>query len=569
MIFQKGKKEKEILHSKVENLQERLTVATNFLEKISSGDFNAALPLLASQKEKNGDTFYTTLQQVSQRLSQYAREEAERKWVSDGMTQFMNVIGGSNRNKEDFYDILLKLIIQYTGANQGGIFLLNDQQPNDLFLELTACYAFGKKKHQEKRVPVGQGMLGQCFLEKETTFISQVPQYYTTITSGLGEATPSYLLLIPMKYNSDVMGVIELAYFKHPEKYKIEFAERIAENIASVTINLRNATRAQELFVESQEKARVLQEQEEELRQNMEELVATQEEMKRSQVELNRQTSLLKFIVDNIPFPIFVKDDHGKYTIVNVAESKLFNLPDREIIGKDDSHFVKDKQEWEIIRRSDEKVLRGDEPVELPLQYFTTNTGNSFIFKTTKIPFTNEVTGKKNILGVSIDLTEKLTLEKNLLNERRINGNNIVINIAGRQRMLSQKIGFYCETLIRGKHQHAGLLRDAIELHEHTMQVLRQGGMPMGIACDSPLEPLDEDLIPQMTKIVNVWEVYKQAAENILYFAAVDPNAERARSENEVNIGIIEDNGELLLALNNEFMLAYMEHNQTKLAEAF
>jgi PAS domain S-box-containing protein len=568
-MFNRGKKEKQKLHSRIEALEQRLTVATNFLEKISNGDFNTALPLLAAQKQQSGDTFYTTLQQVSHRLTQYAHEEAERKWVSDGMNQFMNIIGESNRDKGDFYDILLKLIVQYTGANQGGIFLLNDQQSGEPFLELTACYAFGKKKHEEKKVAIGQGLLGQCFLEKETTFLSEVPQYYTTITSGLGESTPSYLLLIPMKYNSVVLGVIELAYFKRPEKYKIEFAERIAENIASVTLNLRNATRAQELFAESQEKARVLQEQEEELRQNMEELVATQEEMKRSQMELSRQTSLLKFIVDNIPFPIFVKDDRGRYTIVNAAESRLFNLSDREIIGKDDSAFVRNKEEREVIHRSDEKVLQSNEAIELPLQHFTTINGSSFIFKTTKIPFTNQVTGKKNILGVSIDLTEKLTLEKNLLNEKRINGNNIVINISGRQRMLSQKIGFYCETLIRGKFHHASLLRDAIELHEHTLQVLRYGGMPMGIASDSPLDPLHGDLLPQMEKIARVWEVYKQAAENILYFVAVDPNAEHARQENERNIGIIEDNGELLLSLNNEFMLACMEHNQSKLAEAF
>jgi PAS domain S-box-containing protein len=566
MMFYKSKKENQVLHSKIAILEERLTVATNFLEKISSGDFQTVLPV---QKGKSGDGFYSTLQQVSERLTQYGREEAERKWISEGMTQFMTIIGGSNQNKSGFYDVLLKLLIQYTGANQGGIFLLNDQESVEPFLELTSCFAFGKKKHQEKRIDIGQGILGQCFLEKETTLISEVPQYYTTITSGLGESTPSFLLLIPMKYNSDVTGVIELAYFKRPERYKIEFAERIAENIASVTLNLRNASRAQVLFVESQEKARVLQQQEEELRQNMEELVATQEEMKRSQVELNRQTSLLKFIVDNIPFPIFVKDDQGRYTIVNAAESKLFDLPDREIIGKDDSNFVKDREEWEVIRRSDEKVLQSDEPVELPLQYFTTRTGHSFIFKTTKIPFRNEVTGKMNILGVSIDLTEKLLLEKNLLNEKRINRNNIVINICGRQRMLSQKIGFYCEALIRGRLQHSGLLRDAIELHEHTMQVLRYGGMPMGISCDSPLNSLSEDLLPQMVKIVTVWEAYKQAAENILYFAAVDPNAAHARKENECNIGIIENNGELLLSLNNEFMLAYMLHNQGKLAEAF
>jgi PAS domain S-box-containing protein len=544
-------------------------MATNFLEKISSGDFNTVLPFLEQQKTLEGENFYTMLKLVSERLTLYANQEAERKWIAEGMSMFMSILGGSKGSNADFYDTLLKLLVQYTGANQGGFFLLNDTNPDDPFLELASCYAFGKKKSQEKRVEIGQGMLGQCFLEKETTFLSHVPQYYTKITSGLGEATPSFLVLIPMKYNQEVLGVIELAYFKRPEKYKIEFAEKIAENIASVTLNIRHARRAEELFEESQQKAKVLQEQEETLRQNLEELVSTQEEMKRNQVELDRQSSLLKFIVDSIPFPIFVKDEKGRYTIVNAAESRLFNLPDKEILGKDDSHFVSSTNEWEVIRESDEKVLAGDDAVELPLQYFTTIMGNAFIFKTTKIPFINQVTGKKNILGVSIDLTEKLTLEKNLLTERRINSNNVVLNIAGRQRMLSQKIGFYCEALIRGKLQYAGLLRDAIELHEHTLQVLRYGGMPMGIACDTPLLPLDKYLIPEIEKIEKVWDVYQKAAENILYFASIDIDEHHANAENENNITVIEENGEVLLKLNNDFMNAYMAFNQNKLAEAF
>src|SRR5690606_11600435 len=159
-----------------------------------------------------------------------------------------------------------------------------------------------------------------------------------------------FLLLIPIKFNNVVLGVIELAYFKKPEKYQIEFAEKITENMASVTLNLRHAKRAQILFDESVQKAKALQEQEEILRQNVEELVATQEEMKRHQQEVDRQSALLKFIVDNIPFPIFVKDEMGRYELVNNAETRLFNMDEKDVLGKDDSHFVKSAKEWDVIR---------------------------------------------------------------------------------------------------------------------------------------------------------------------------------------------------------------------------
>ena len=181
----------------------------------------------------------------------------------------------------------------------------------------------------------------------------------------------------------------------------------------------------------------------------------------------------------------------------------------------------------------------------------------------------NPVTGKKNILGVSFDLTEKVTLETNLRVERTINENHTLLNIAGRQRMLSQKIGFYCEALVRGKKQHANLLRDAIELHEHSMQIIRYGGMPMGIHCDRPLKPLAPELVSSMNNIQNIWEAYKTAAENILYFTYSDRSPLlSSKAETEKNIDLIESFGEKLLSANNDLIEAHTAYTQEKLARA-
>jgi methyl-accepting chemotaxis protein len=559
--------EKNRLKNLVNTLQQRLNLATHSLEKISDGSFNLDIPH-ADEKvlDDSGKSFYHTLGLVKGKLSEYAQQEHERKWIAEGMNQFMMLMSGNERSKADFYDYVLKFLVQYSGGNQGGIFLLNNHDEDEPFLELTASYAFGKKKFTEKRIGIGQGMLGQCFLEKQTSYFTEVPENYMRITSGLGDATPTFLIMIPLRYDENVLGIIELAYFQKLEQYKISFLEKVAESMASITLNLRNSRRAEILFEESQKKAKILQQQEEALRQNVEELMATQEEMKRQQGELNNQSDLMKFIIDNIPFPIFVKDEKGCYSLVNRAESKLFNLEDKDLIGKDDRHFVSKEEEWQVIRKSDENVLKSDTPLELPLQHFTTVTGKSFIFKTTKIPFTNAITGKKNILGVSIDLTEKLSLEKKLLNEKRINQNNTFINIAGRQRMLSQKIGFYCETLLRGKIEHAGLLRDAIELHEHSLQVLRYGGIPMGIVSESPLPELPVELLPSIEKVEKIWEEYKAAAETILYFYLTENKTGYQSPDTDSSIAIIEGNGEVLLNAHNQFMIAYMELSSTKLS---
>jgi len=100
--------------------------------------------------------------------------------------------------------------------------------------------------------------------------------------------------------------------------------------------------------------------------------------------------------------------------LVNKAEVALFDVSEKEILGKDDSHFVKNEEEWKVIQESDLNTLDSEVPIELPQQSFTTSVGITRVFKTTKIPFINASTGEKNILGVSVDLTEIVNLEKKL-----------------------------------------------------------------------------------------------------------------------------------------------------------
>jgi PAS domain S-box-containing protein len=567
MLFKRLARKSKSLKEKIERLENRLKIATTYLNKVSEGrhdqlDLSAHL---ATQTDDEGKVFQSVLLKTKEKLTEYSRKEQERIWVAEGMAKFMEVIQG-DRTRQNFYDVVLTMIIRYTEAVQGGIFMLNDHDPQDPHLELKACYAYARKKFVEKKIPLGHGMLGQCFLEKETNIFTSVPTNYFDITSGLGEATPRYLIIVPLKYDQHVMGVIELASFQPMEKHKVEFIEKIAENLGSVALNIQHAGKATQLYEESQLKAKRLLEQEESLRQNIEELESTQEEMKRHQQEVDQRTHLMKFIIDNIPFPIFVKDERGRYTLVNQSEAKLFNLEDSELIGKDDSFFVANEEEWKVIQDSDENVLRSDKPLELPIQHFTTAMGASYVFKTTKIPFVNNITGKKNILGVSIDLTEKLALEKKLLIERSINSINTLINLAGRQRMLTQKIAFFAEMIVRGKLEQIPGLKATVDLYEHSFQVIKGGGMPMGITCDNPLPEADESLLPYIQAIEKVWRAYKEASRKILYYLTFKDNTTADAKEFEIDnsISYIEENAETLLTLNNDLMLACIALNEER-----
>ena len=116
--------------------------------------------------------------------------------------------------------------------NQGGLFIVNADNPHDKYLELVAAYAYDRKKYIQKRVDIGQGILGQAYLEKENVYLRVIPKDYVHITSGLGTAPPSRLLIVPLKINGEIHALVELASFHDIEEHQIQFIETFGENIA-------------------------------------------------------------------------------------------------------------------------------------------------------------------------------------------------------------------------------------------------------------------------------------------------------------------------------------------------
>ncbi len=545
---------------KLKNMEKQLEKAEISIKKIAQGSFEL-------KEEENSDVLSKVLLELGVQMKEFAEQEKQRGWVSEGLSSFVEILRKDQSKKDELYQHILSSLIKYLNANQGGIFLLTNNGYEPL-LEMVAGYAYERKKYIERTVRIGEGLLGQCFLEEETTMYTDIPPFYTTITSGMGEATPGCLLIVPLKFNDHVLGVMEIAGFHKFRKHEIDFVEKLAESIASVCFNIQNTEKARTLLFDSEQREQMLKEQEEELRQNLEELVATQEEMERKQLEIDQKNTMMKLIIDNIPFPVFVKDEIGRYTLINKAETALFNMLEKDILGKDDSHFVENEQEWKVIQESDLKTLDSDVPIELPVQSFTTVGGVTHVFKTTKIPFINALTGQKNILGVSVDLTEKLDLEKKLFKEKQVSKNNILIDIAGRQRMLSQKIGFYAEMIVRGKIEHIEALRNTLALHDHSLMVLKSGGIPKGIENAQPLEKASEALIPFIERVEEVWGKYKKAAEKIIELKSKIESDSHA-GELLKWIQIIEEKGELLLEVNNELLKAFYHKNKKSMVDIY
>jgi PAS domain S-box-containing protein len=399
----------------------RVNTLSQFIEAVSAGNYDIELQTSTAE-----DNLTNTLINMRNKLKTNAEDDRKRNWTTTGIAQIGDILRASNTSSSDLYDSIIKFVVKYTGSNQGGLFILNEDDEKNHFLELVACYAFERKKYMTRQVQIGDGLVGQCFLEGERIYLLEVPQEYINITSGLGGANPNALLIVPLKVNETIYGVIELASFRRFEPHEIDLVEKLAETIASTISSVRVNETTRILLEKTQQQAEEMKSQEEEIRQNMEELEATQEEMRRKQTILEKELQqsqqqaealklqekkltesqdTLQAIVDNIPRAIFWKDRDLRFMGCNKIFASVAGAQSpAELIGKSDFDMAWSAQA-DAYRKDDQEVMRKRQ-AKLDIEEVNINSaGEESWVLTSKVPIINTNNEVVAILGMFEDIT--------------------------------------------------------------------------------------------------------------------------------------------------------------------
>ena len=270
-------------------------------------------------------------------------EDDQRNWISGGLATVGDILRRPFENMEEFSYTIISYLVKYLNANQGGFFLIEQDEAEKNYFEMKASYAYDRKKFANKRVEWGEGLIGTCALEKESIYMTDLPDGYLEITSGLGLATPDNLLIVPLITQDEVLGILELASFNTIEKYEIGFVESVAERTAITISSLRSSIRTASLLKESQEQAEVLAQQEEKMRQNMEQLKETQEQAAQQAEQFISFTNSVNHTLIRAEY-----NTEGTLLYANTKFlHKLGYFSNSEVEGQHISKFIDEKdREW-------------------------------------------------------------------------------------------------------------------------------------------------------------------------------------------------------------------------------
>ncbi len=249
------------------NLTTQVRAIAEVATAVTEGDLTRSI---AVQAQGEVAVLKDTINEMIVNLKETTEKNTEQDWLKTNLAKFSRMLQGQ-RDLKTVGRLILSDLAPVVKAQHALFFVLDSRsEPNEL--ALLASYAAEGLARHGKRLALGEGLIGQCALEKQKILLDHAPADYIRISSGLGNAAPRSLLVLPIVFEGQVKGVLELASFEGFSSTHQAFLEQLTESIGIVINTIESTTRTEDLLTQSQSLAHELQSRQDELQQTNQEL---------------------------------------------------------------------------------------------------------------------------------------------------------------------------------------------------------------------------------------------------------------------------------------------------------
>jgi len=357
-----SKDETSTIAKAVNTIREGLIRTVEFTTEVGRGNLETDLVLLSKD-----DVLGNSLLEMRKSLRKAKEEEEKRKienekhnWTTKGIAQFSDILRLSNDIKQLSYNIISNLV-DYTGVTQGGFFVINDSDPKNKYAELIALQAYGKYKHQPKKIESNIGLIGRSIKEKETIYVSNIPQNYAEITTGIKNTdTPRNLLIVPLTYNEEVYGVVEMLSIEDIPQYKIDFVVKVGENIASTISSMKISSRTNQLLHESKLKSEELALHEEQMRESIKKMKDIQSKIINEEKKNKAFLDLFDAITYTLEFDFegnVISASDRFCERLNISKSLMLGLHHRDLVMLESHTRRENAVLWDDMKAGNNKQI--------------------------------------------------------------------------------------------------------------------------------------------------------------------------------------------------------------------
>ena len=269
------------------NLTNQVRAIAEVSRSVTEGDLTRSISIEAAGEVGE---LKDTINQMIANLAETTRLNTDQDWLKTNVARITSMLQGQ-RDLAAVSQLIMSELTPLVAAQQGAFFMSEHAGPtkeeDEVEYRLLASYGYKRRKGIQHSWKVGEGLVGQAAMEKQPIIVSDAPNDYIRVRSGLGEAAPVTIVVLPVLFEEQVLAVIELASFQPLSEVNQQFLEQIVETVGVVLSTIIANSRTEELLLQSQRLA-------EELQAQSEELQSQQDELRKSNLELEDQAKSLK-----------------------------------------------------------------------------------------------------------------------------------------------------------------------------------------------------------------------------------------------------------------------------------